>query len=346
MLLHFNKEDRMIALENIEIKYGDFTAVKDVSLNIKEGEFFTLLGPSGCGKTTILRALAGFIKLSSGDIKINGKSIAQLDVSEREIGMVFQSYALFPTMTVFENISFGLNVKKTDKETIKENVLDIIKKVNLSEEHLYKKVTELSGGQQQRVAIARALIMKPKILVLDEPLSNLDAKLRIQLREELKNLQHEFGITMIYVTHDQEEALSISDRVAVFNEGELMQVGTPQEVYNHSKNSFVCNFIGEVNDVTELYDDLSHTYSNDLLEVKYVRLERIHLGKKIDRIDTFNFKAKILHIQFYGPFMRIKLINENNHVIESIVKYGHDISYEVGETVDVSIFYEDVLSYA
>lgn len=201
----------MIEFKNIQIKFDDFTAIHNLNLEIKEGEFFTLLGPSGCGKTTTLRSLVGFIKPTNGDILVNGERINDIPVEHREIGMVFQSYALFPTMNVYENIAFGLQVKKYQKDEVDKQVREMARKVDLSEEQLFKKVSDLSGGQQQRVAIARALVLKPKILVLDEPLSNLDAKLRKQLRRELKKLQSQFGITSIYVTHDQEEALTMSD---------------------------------------------------------------------------------------------------------------------------------------
>ena len=194
----------MIKLEHIEVTFGTFKALKDINIEIKEGEFFTFLGPSGCGKTTTLRTITGFIHPSNGTVSVRGKDITDTPIEKRNIGMVFQSYALFPTMTVYENIAFGLQVKKMDKEEIRKKVLEMSKKVDLSEEQLKKKVSELSGGQQQRVAIARALVTNPEIICLDEPLSNLDAKLRVQLRNELKDLQKRFGITTVYVTHDQE----------------------------------------------------------------------------------------------------------------------------------------------
>ena len=217
----------LIIFKDIQIHFGSFHAVKNFNLEIREGEFFTFLGPSGCGKTTILRALAGFISPSGGRIFLKDKDITDMPIEKRGIGMVFQNYALFPTMTVYENIAFGMKVRKASRAEIDAEVRDIARKVDLKETQLSKKVSELSGGQQQRVAIARALVLKPSILALDEPLSNLDAKLRVQLRNELKELQKQFGITTIYVTHDQEEALTLSDRIAVFNNGNLEQVGTP-----------------------------------------------------------------------------------------------------------------------
>jgi iron(III) transport system ATP-binding protein len=234
----------MIRFSNLRVAFGDFAAIPDLSLDIDKGEFFTLLGPSGCGKTTALRSLAGFVQASGGRIHINGKDVTHLPSDKRKVGMVFQNYALFPSMSVWENIAFGLRVRKEGKSVREKLVREIAVRVDLSPAQLEKNVSELSGGQQQRVAIARALVLKPEILLLDEPLSNLDAQLRHQLRDQLKELQHDFGITTVYVTHDQEEALSMSDRIAVFNKGQVEQVGTPAEIYNHSDTEFVCNFIG------------------------------------------------------------------------------------------------------
>ena len=237
----------MIKLENIQVKFGDFTALKNINIDIQEGEFFTFLGPSGCGKTTTLRTITGFIRPSAGRVFVRDRDITDMPVEKRNVGMVFQSYALFPTMSVYENIAFGLKVQKLSSGKIREKVKDMAKKVDLSDEQLEKKVSQLSGGQQQRVAIARALVTSPEIICLDEPLSNLDARLRVQLRNELKMLQKKFGITTVYVTHDQEEALTLSDRIAVFNNGEIEQIGRPDEIYNHSSREFVCNFIGDIN---------------------------------------------------------------------------------------------------
>lgn len=269
---------RLIQFNNLQIVFDKFVAIENLNLNIKKGEFFTLLGPSGCGKTTTLRSLVGFIKPTKGSIVVDGEDITNKPVEKRSIGMVFQSYALFPTMNVYENIAFGLKVQKYSKEQINKRVHEIAEIVELNQEQLIKKVSDLSGGQQQRVAIARALAMSPKILVLDEPLSNLDAKLRKQLRVELKRLQKDFGITMIYVTHDQEEALTMSDRIAVFNNGVIEQVGTPEEIYNHSKTEFVCNFIGDVNVIAsdivrKIVEETKSLLSLD--KVSYIRTEKL-----------------------------------------------------------------------
>ncbi|MEE0323685.1 MAG: ABC transporter ATP-binding protein [Christensenellales bacterium] len=237
----------MIELKDIVVKFGDFEALHNINVNVKEGEFFTFLGPSGCGKTTTLRTITGFIEPVSGTVSVNNQDITHVPIEKRNIGIVFQSYALFPTMTVYDNIAFGLKLKKLKKPEIDQKVREIARKVDLSDEQLKKAVSQLSGGQQQRVAIARALVTGPSIICMDEPLSNLDAKLRVQLRNELKKMQREFGITTIYVTHDQEEALTMSDRVVVMNHGVIQQVGSPTDIYNEPVNAFVADFIGESN---------------------------------------------------------------------------------------------------
>ena len=248
----------MIRLNDIVVKFGDFTALHNINVHVKEGEFFTFLGPSGCGKTTTLRTLTGFIEPVEGSVLANGKDITHVPIEERNIGIVFQSYALFPTMTVYDNIAFGLKVKKMKKPEIDKKVRSIAQKVDLTDEQLMKAVSQLSGGQQQRVAIARALVTDPAIICMDEPLSNLDAKLRVQLRNELKKMQKEFGITTIYVTHDQEEALTMSDTIVVMNQGYIQQMGSPEQIYNEPENAFVADFIGESNIVPGimLHDEL------------------------------------------------------------------------------------------
>ena len=237
----------MIRLNDIVVKFGDFTALHSINVHVKEGEFFTFLGPSGCGKTTTLRTITGFIEPAEGSVVVKGRDITRVPIEDRNIGIVFQSYALFPTMTVYDNIAFGLRVKKAKKDEIDRKVREIARKVDLSDEQLKKAVSQLSGGQQQRVAIARALVTGPAIICMDEPLSNLDAKLRVQLRNELKKMQKDFGITTIYVTHDQEEALAISDRIAVMKDGHIMQIGTPRDIYAKPQNPFVAGFIGVSN---------------------------------------------------------------------------------------------------
>lgn len=326
----------MIKFEDVEIKYGAFVAIENLNIEINEGEFFTLLGPSGCGKTTTLRSLVGFVDPSKGNIYIDKKRVNDVPIEKRDIGMVFQSYALFPTMNVYDNIAFGLKVQKLDRAEIKEKVNDIAEKVELNKTQLNKKVSELSGGQQQRVAIARALIMRPKILVLDEPLSNLDAKLRNQLRLELKSLQRDFGITTIYVTHDQEEALTISDRIAVFNKGVVEQVGTPKEIYDNSKTEFVTNFIGEINLIPkELINKLN--LNLDKNTHAYVRLEKVLTDiKGREDEDYIKLKAKVIRKVFYGNFTRY-FYDVEGVKIENIEQQDGTEEHEEGEELTLFI---------
>ena len=232
-----------ITLDSIVKRYGEHCAVNNVSLEIGDGEFFTLLGPSGCGKTTLLRMLAGFNYPNSGDILFDGNSIIKTPPHLRETGMVFQSYALFPHLTVSENIRYGLKARKMPADQMKKRVDDILSVVELDGlERRYPK--ELSGGQQQRVALARALVIRPRVLLMDEPLSNLDAKLRVNMREEIRRIQLRLGITTMYVTHDQEEAMAISDRIAVLSSGAIQQVGTPWNIYYQPANRFIAEFMG------------------------------------------------------------------------------------------------------
>ncbi|HRX59094.1 MAG TPA: ABC transporter ATP-binding protein [Eubacteriales bacterium] len=235
-----------VSICNVVKRFGDFTAVDGVSLEIKEGEFFTLLGPSGCGKTTLLRAIAGFNQINEGEIRFSDRVINQIPAHKRDIGMVFQNYAIFPHLTVRENVAYGLKAKKYPRKEIDAKVTQALEMVQIAALK-DRKPSELSGGQQQRVALARAFIIEPGVLLMDEPLSNLDAKLRVQMRSVIKKLQRRLGITTIYVTHDQEEALAISDRIAVMKAGHIMQVGAPEEVYRHPQNRFVSGFIGTTN---------------------------------------------------------------------------------------------------
>lgn len=230
----------------VEKWYGDNHVVKNMNVNIAEGEFLTLLGPSGCGKTTTLRMISGFELPTMGMIKVQSESVEKKEPYQRDVNTVFQNYALFPNMNVFDNVAYGLKVKKVPKDEIKERVLHMLKLVQL-EGFEKRRITQMSGGQKQRVAIARALINRPKVLLLDEPLGALDLKLRKQMQIELKRLQKKLGITFVYVTHDQEEALTMSDRIAIINQGVLEQIDTPINIYQHPKTKFVAGFIGESN---------------------------------------------------------------------------------------------------
>ena len=335
----------MIRLNDIVVKFGDFTALHNINVHVKEGEFFTFLGPSGCGKTTTLRTLTGFIKPASGSVVVKGKDITRVRIEERNIGIVFQSYALFPTMTVYDNIAFGLKLKKLKKKEIDQKVRDIAGKVDLSGEQLAKAVSQLSGGQQQRVAIARALVTGPAIICMDEPLSNLDAKLRVQLRNELKKMQKDFGITTIYVTHDQEEALTLSDRIAVFNKGVIEQTGTPNEVYNHSATEFVCNFIGDINSLSrEVCKKLNEAGGNlDLNAHNYIRLERIHVNVA-PKPGCAVLEGVVESREYYGLYIKY-YIHLGSQTIKVIEKNDGVNIYEPGQKVTVVIDPRDVMSY-
>jgi spermidine/putrescine transport system ATP-binding protein len=240
------QKDYIIDLKNISKTFDDAEVLKDINMYIRRNEFLTLLGPSGCGKTTLLRIIGGFEEASSGQVFFEGKDIASLPPYKRKINTVFQKYALFPHMNVEENIAFGLQIKKLEKSLIKKKVKEMLELVNLKGFEK-RSVDSLSGGQQQRIAIARALVNEPEVLLLDEPLGALDLKLRKGMQLELKRIQQKIGITFIYVTHDQEEALTMSDTIAVMNEGKVQQIGTPVDIYNEPKNAFIADFIGESN---------------------------------------------------------------------------------------------------
>jgi iron(III) transport system ATP-binding protein len=238
-----------IRIEGIVKEFPGVTALDHVSVDIESGEFFTLLGPSGCGKTTLLRTVAGFYRQDAGHIRVEDELIDEVPAHQRETGMVFQNYAVFPHMTVFENVAFGLRNRKTPEPQIRERVARALKMARLSG-YEGRTPDQLSGGQQQRVGLARAMVIEPRVLLLDEPLSNLDAKLRVEMRDEIRDIQKQLGITAIYVTHDQEEALAISDRIAVMNGGQIQQIGTPWDIYRNPSNRFVASFVGHMNFVT------------------------------------------------------------------------------------------------
>ncbi len=331
----------MIKFENVQISYGDFVAVDDLNLEIKEGEFFTFLGPSGCGKSTTLRTLVGFIDPSKGSIFVDDKDITRLAPEKREIGIVFQSYALFPTMTVYDNIAYGLKIKKLPKSEIDAKVNEIAKKIKISDKQLQRNVSELSGGQQQRVALARALVLEPKILCLDEPLSNLDAKLRIDLRLELKRLQRDLGITTLYVTHDQEEALTLSDRIAVFNNGFIEQVGTPQEIYNQSATEFVCDFIGDINKLTE--ETMKELTGKEEEKVGYIRLERIKFKSTSE--EDYTIKGTVIDTEFKGVLVQYTVKAESGQILRVIQKNDYLEIFELGQELTLFIHPNDILQY-
>ena len=330
----------MIDLKDIVVKFGDFEALHHINVDVKEGEFFTFLGPSGCGKTTTLRTITGFIEPVSGTVSVNDVDITNVPIEKRNIGIVFQSYALFPTMTVEDNIAFGLKLKHMSKGEINDKVQEIARKVDLSDAQLKKAVSQLSGGQQQRVAIARALVTGPSIICMDEPLSNLDAKLRVQLRNELKKMQREFGITTIYVTHDQEEALTLSDRIAVFNKGYIEQIGTPNEVYNHSRTEFVCNFIGDIN---RLGKEIADKMKLNPKQNHFIRLERVRVNN-VKNDGALQLKGVIESREYYGLYIKY-YINLGGQTIKAIEKNDGINIYEAGEEVTVCLHPADIMSY-
>ena len=334
----------MVKFENIEIKYGDFVAIENLNLDIKEGEFFTFLGPSGCGKTTSLRALVGFLSPSNGKVYVGDKDVTNLPVEKRNIGMVFQSYALFPTMSVYDNIAFGMKVKKASKTEIDQKVHEVAAKIKITESQLKKNVSDLSGGQQQRVALARAIVLEPKILCLDEPLSNLDAKLRIDMRMELKRLQKELGITTLYVTHDQEEALTLSDRIAVFNNGYVEQVGTPYEIYNESKSEFVCDFIGDINRLKgELLSEVN-TQSGANLDTNktgFVRIERCIIEEKAGYV---KLTGKVEEAEFSGVLTKY-VLECHGQELKYLEKNDGRRLYQENEQIDLYINPQDIMQF-
>ena len=313
-----------VSIRNAEKYYGDFYALKGVSLDIEPGEFFTLLGPSGCGKTTLLRMIAGFNSIESGEIAFDERVMNSVPAHKRDIGMVFQNYAIFPHMTVADNVAYGLKAKKTPKKEIGPKVreaLELVQIANLAD----RKPSNLSGGQQQRVALARAFIIEPGVLLMDEPLSNLDAKLRVQMRTVIKKLQRRLGITTIYVTHDQEEALAISDRIAVMKDGVIMQVGKPSEIYNHPQNQFVAGFIG-VSNFIECTLDAKAGSADAVVSSGFqipVTLKNDYHGKAVvsARPEQLSFgeeglPGKILFSTFLGDFIEYEIEIESGQVLQ------------------------------
>lgn len=311
-----------LQINNVSKLFGTTEAVKEFNLDIEKGELVSFLGPSGCGKTTTLRMVAGFEVPTSGHIVIDGDDITNMPPNQRDVGMVFQSYALFPNMTVAGNIGFGLKVMKKSQHEIEERVKEMLELINMPE-YGSRYPSQLSGGQQQRVALARALALRPEVLLLDEPLSALDAKIRVSLRSEIRSIQQKLGITAIYVTHDQEEALSISDRVVVMNAGQMEQVGTPFEIYNFPQTAFVANFVGTLNAVeAEVIDPKASTLRVDGIQLQAAKgLESRRPGEKVMiaiRPERFSFateqkKANILdavieNITFLGSIVRIQVV--------------------------------------
>ena len=333
-----------VTVRDVVKYYGDFLAADHLNLKIREGEFFTLLGPSGCGKTTLLRMIAGFNSIEGGEILFDEKVVNNMPAHKRDIGMVFQNYAIFPHLTVYENVAYGLkarNVKDNEMRTRVEEALELVQISQLRD----RKPNELSGGQQQRVALARAFVIEPTVLLMDEPLSNLDAKLRVQMRTVIKKLQRRLGITTIYVTHDQEEALSISDRIAVMKEGRIMQVGSPTEIYIHPADAFVSNFIGvsnfldcEVQKQTVRVRNYSFTMKQDISytgnATLSIRPEFMYVADQPDE----GLSGEIVISTFLGDFVQHEVRLETGDVVQvnDYTKDGGKVR-ETGEKVTVSV---------
>jgi putative spermidine/putrescine transport system ATP-binding protein len=312
-----------LTLTDVQKRFGDFHAVQDFNLSASKGEFVSFLGPSGCGKTTTLRMIAGFEHPSAGTITIDGRDVTRVPPNRRNVGMVFQSYALFPNMTVADNIGFGLKVRKRPADQIRKRVAELLEIVNLPDRGS-RYPYQLSGGQQQRVALARALAFEPQVLLLDEPLSALDAKIRVALRHEIREIQRQLGITTVYVTHDQEEALSLSDRVVVMSEGRMEQVGTPFEIYNFPTTAFVASFVGTLNVLKATVVDpgrgeVSVSGQQVVLAKGFegakgqeVRLAiRPEMGSLADRAhDSSRLSGKVVDVSFLGSIVRIRVALE------------------------------------
>mgnify|MGYP005990169699 FL=1 len=337
--------ENIIEIKNINVSYGSNHVLKDINLNIKNKDFYTFLGPSGCGKTTLLRLIAGFEKSQSGELFIGGKEISNSNPWERDVGMVFQNYALWPHMTVYKNISFGLEEKKIKNSEIQkrvENVLELVDLKDLSKRYPY----QLSGGQQQRVALARTLVVKPKVLLLDEPLSNLDAKLRVQMRKELLDLHNKIDITTIFVTHDQEEANAMSSNLAIFNEGIVQQVGKPVDLYNNPANTFVANFLGTTNVIEGEIKDLIFTSKKGLIiknihknakgDSILLRPQNLYLENKNEKFEKFigNVKSQ----EFLGNIVRY-IVNIKDHLL--ILDTLHEADKKIYSSNEEITFYLD-----
>ena len=335
------EEKKLIEFRNIVKSFDGQVVLKGINLDIYENEFVTLLGPSGCGKTTLLRILGGFLNTDEGSVMFDGEEISQKPPYERELNTVFQKYALFPHLSVYENIAFGLKIKKVSKDVIEQKVMKMLKLIGL-EGYENKNTTLLSGGQQQRVAIARALVNEPKVLLLDEPLAALDLKLRKEMQYELKRIQQEVGITFIFVTHDQEEALTMSDKIVVMKNGEIQQVGTPEEIYNEPANCYVANFIGESNiisatmleDYKVRFDDITF----DCVDFGFRPGEKVDVVIRPEDIDIVDVSAgkmtgEVLSVLFKGVHYEIIVetvpgttVTVNMHIIRK-----NDVTSENGK---------------
>lgn len=331
-----------VEIKSIQKSFNNIKVLKDIDFSIEKGEFLTLLGPSGCGKSTLLRCIAGLNNFENGSIIIDNKDIGNVKPKDRQVGMVFQSYALFPNMTVYENIAFGLKIKKIPKKEIDKKVKEMIEIVELNgKEDNY--ITELSGGQQQRVALARSIVTEPKVLLLDEPLSALDAKIRKNLQVQIRKIQKKLNMTTIFVTHDQEEAMTMSDKIIVMNKGYIAQIGGPEEIYKHPANEFVARFIGNYN----VYNKIE---GKKLLNIKLensiaIRPEVISISKENDKdkLENYYIKAKVNQKYMIGSIVRYELYKDDIKILVDMLNQDSLISE--GSEVYVKIPKKDVIHF-
>lgn len=339
------EKDILIELRNITKKYEENVVIENLNLHVRRNEFITLLGPSGCGKTTTLNIIAGFENVDSGNIIFEDNKINDVPPHKRQINTVFQKYALFTHMNIYENVAFGLRIKKLPEKEIKEKVKNMLKLVDL--DGFEKRATHsLSGGQQQRVAIARALVNEPKLLLLDEPLGALDLKLRKEMQVELKKIQKQLGITFVFVTHDQEEALTMSDTIVVMNKGEIQQIGTPEDIYNEPKNRFVANFIGESNIINGVmledfkvnfegkdFQCVDKGFNKDEAVEVVIRPEDIKITDEAEGM----LKGKVTSVVFRGVHYEIKAMIDNTEWI-----IHNTIQVSVGKNIGIKITPDDI----
>jgi iron(III) transport system ATP-binding protein len=316
--------------------FGAFTALRGIDVSVERGEFFTLLGPSGCGKTTLLRAIAGFNDLTSGEIALDGTDLRRVPPHRRDIGMVFQDYAVFPHLTVFDNVAFGLKPRKVPAAEIETRVEAALAAVHL-EKLAGRLPAAMSGGQQQRIGLARAMVINPRLLLMDEPLSNLDAKLRIELREEIRDIQKQVDISTIYVTHDQEEALAISDRICVMSAGHVEQIGTPQQIYGDPETQFVAEFVGTINRLTPgpATDRLTADSSLDGVETWAIRPERLSLARPGEaelsgKVSRYTYLGREAHVEAETPAGRL-VVQVPNPGVTAASTVGDEVSLRVDQ---------------
>ncbi len=350
-----------VRLDHIIKAFDTTIAVNDVSLEIQKGELFFLLGPSGCGKTTCLRIIAGFYEPDSGELMFGDRRMSKVPPHKRNTGMVFQNYALWPHMTVFENVEYGLSLRKIDKDIRKQKVSEVLEVVQMPE-YADRPVNKLSGGQQQRIALARALVVEPDVLLLDEPLSNLDAKLRLEMRQEIKRIHSQAGATAIYVTHDQHEALSLADRMAIMKDGMIVQAGAPREVYRFPINPFVASFIGETNFISGKIQSLfngtagieteigmlhSTTVYHDFTDGEKVtcsiRPESIHIGDAVQSETSNQLRAKVLGVTYLGRIEEYQLALTDQLTAKAVLYNPGTQGKNVGDALTLWVSAEDVI---